>query len=54
LAGLIRRFRNDPAWVSDWADDGVALEYRGAEAFTRMVKQGAEEFSFHLREIGLL
>jgi len=54
FAELIRKVSNDPEWIAAWADEGVTLEYRGAEAFTRMVERDAKEFSFYLREIGLL
>ena len=54
FAELIRKVSNDPDWISAWANEGVELEYRDAIAFTRMVERDAAEFSYYLREIGLL
>lgn len=51
---LIRKVSADPAWIAAWANEGVELEYRDTSTFTRMVQADAEEFSFYLREIGLL
>ncbi|MFU8895060.1 MAG: tripartite tricarboxylate transporter substrate-binding protein [Gammaproteobacteria bacterium] len=51
---LIRKVSADPAWIAAWANEGVELEYRDTDVFTRMVQADAEEFSFYLREIGLL
>lgn len=53
-AELIRRVSADPDWVEGWASEGVTLEYRDSERFTRMVARDREEFSYYLREMGLL
>ncbi|MFN3712376.1 MAG: tripartite tricarboxylate transporter substrate-binding protein [Alcanivoracaceae bacterium] len=51
---LIRKVTSDPDWIDGWADEGVNLDYRSATEFATVVSQDREEFSFYLREIGLL
>lgn len=53
-AELIRRVSADPEWIAGWASEGVTLEYRDSERFSRMVARDRDEFSFYLREMGLL
>lgn len=54
FAALIRLVSEDPDWIASWANEGVELEYRDSATFTRMVERDAAEFSYYLREIGLL
>ncbi|TVQ43842.1 MAG: hypothetical protein EA371_14465 [Gammaproteobacteria bacterium] len=54
FAALIEKVSNDPEWIETWAGEGVELEYRDSERFNRMVERDVEEFSFYLREMGLL
>lgn len=54
FAALIEKVANDPEWIETWANEGVDLEYRDSERFGRMVERDVEEFSFYLREMGLL
>jgi putative tricarboxylic transport membrane protein len=54
FADLIEKVTYDPEWIDSWAREGVSLEYRDSERFTRLVQRDVEEFSFYLREMGLL
>lgn len=51
---LVRRVVNDPEWAAIWEGEGLNLEYKGSEAFTRMVQEDREEFRYHLERMGLL
>ena len=51
---LIRNVTSDPDWISGWEGEGVNLEYKDGARFREIVSRDREEFSYYLREIGLL
>ena len=51
---LIRKVTSDPDWIEGWEGEGVNLDYKDSERFRQIVARDQEEFSYYLREIGLL
>ncbi|MCH8542774.1 MAG: tripartite tricarboxylate transporter TctB family protein [Alcanivorax sp.] len=51
---LMEKVTSDPDWIESWEGEGVNLQYKASDEFQKIVARDREEFSYYLKEIGLL